>query len=151
MVLTSSVEKNLRSHTQERIRRREPGIVQLSKSYNALCDQLANLIRLGRGLPGCVAPTKISRDGLFRLDVDDDIWQDIGLEEDNGDHNSIPLWLGDDQVREGIRARLELDRCLEEEVRLSKERCSMQEWMMEEWCVAEGANAAASMHFLLVT
>ncbi|KII83755.1 hypothetical protein PLICRDRAFT_180102 [Plicaturopsis crispa FD-325 SS-3] len=116
----------------------------LSKSYNALCDQLANLIRLGRALPGCVAPTKISRDGLFRLDVDDDIWQDIGLEEDNGDRNGIPLWLGDDQVREGIRARLELDRCLEEEARLSKERCSMQEWMMEEWCVSEGAHEAAN-------
>jgi hypothetical protein len=36
----------------------------------------------------------------------------------------------------GIRSLLELDRCQEEEVRLRKERCAMQEWMMEEWtCV----------------
>jgi hypothetical protein len=48
----------------------------------------------------------------------------------------IPRWLGDENVRDGIKALLELDRCCEEETRLCKERCALQEWMMEEWtCV----------------
>lgn len=148
IVLMNLTEKNLRAHANHQIRRREPGIVALSKSYNALCDKLAELIRLGRALPGAVAPTPISRDGLFKLDVDDDIWQDVGLDEDDATGGDVPLWLGDDNVREGIRARLELDRCLEEEVRLSKERCSMQEWMMEEWEVLKDAQHDAGVPIL---
>ncbi|KII83041.1 hypothetical protein PLICRDRAFT_119897, partial [Plicaturopsis crispa FD-325 SS-3] len=73
------------------------------------------------------------------LDVDDDIWQDIGLEEDDEGYGDVPLWLGDDNVRDGIRARMDLDRCLEEEVRLQRERCTMQEWMLEEWNVLREA------------
>jgi hypothetical protein len=80
---------------------------------------------------GVIPPQPIQRDGLFKLDVDDDIWQDVGLEDD-GD-GPIPRWLGDDAVRRGIKAMLDFDRCCEEEVRLQKERCALQEWMIEEW------------------
>ncbi|KII83586.1 hypothetical protein PLICRDRAFT_119196 [Plicaturopsis crispa FD-325 SS-3] len=136
-------EKNLRSHTKSRIRTREPGILSLAKSYNTLCDQLVSLIRKGKALPGAVAPTPIAREGLFKLDVDDDIWQDIGLDEEDNTATDIPGWLGDDKVRDGIRARLDLDRCLEEEDRLKRERCSMQEWMIEEWGVLQDGLADA--------
>jgi hypothetical protein len=68
---------------------------------------------------------------MFKLDVDDDIWQDVGLDDDG--EGPIPRWLGDEDVRDGIKNFLELDRCGEEEIRLRKERCAMQEWMMEEW------------------
>ncbi|KII84699.1 hypothetical protein PLICRDRAFT_117578 [Plicaturopsis crispa FD-325 SS-3] len=129
------IEKNLRSHTASQVKRREPGILSLARAYNKLCEDLASLIRQRKALPGAVAPTPISKDGLFKLDVDDDIWQDIGLEEDDSSGGDIPPWLGDDDVRDGIRARLEVDRCLEEEVRLKRERCTMQEWMIEEWNV----------------
>lgn len=114
-----------------------------------MCEELASLIKRRKGLPGAVPPTPIARDGLFKLDVDDDIWQDIGLnDEDTGD-TDVPLWLGNDDVREGIRARLELDRCVEEEDRLGKERCAMQEWMAEEWDVLKEAQANGSMcHFI---
>ena len=81
--------------------------------------------------PGAIAAQHICKDGLFKLDVDDDIWQDIGLDDDV--EGPIPGWLGDENVRTGIRNLLELDRCQEEEVRLRMERCAMQEWMMEEW------------------
>ncbi|KII82805.1 hypothetical protein PLICRDRAFT_120248, partial [Plicaturopsis crispa FD-325 SS-3] len=126
-------EKNLRTHTASQVKRREPGILSLARAYNKLCDELATLIRRRKALPGAVAPTRIAKDGLFKLDVDDDIWQDVGLDDSEDGRDGIPLWLGDDKVRDGIRARLEVDRCLEEEIRLSKERCSMQEWMIEEW------------------
>lgn len=115
----------------------------MAKSYNALCDQLVSLIRRGRALPGAIAPTPIAREGLFKLDVDDDIWQDIGLDEEDSTLTEIPGWLGDENIRDGIRARLDLDRCLEEEERIKGERCSMQEWMLEEWAVLQDAQADA--------
>ena len=51
--------------------------------------------------------------GLFALDIDDAIWQDVGLAGE--DLMDPPLWMCDEDVRRGIKALLELDRCLEEE------------------------------------
>ncbi len=76
---------------------------------------------------GAIAPLPIESEGLFKLDVDDDIWQDIGLTDETDNLNSVPLWLGDENVRRGIKALLELDRCHEEESRLIAECLSMQD------------------------
>lgn len=86
---------------------------------------------------GARAPHPIASDGLFKLDVDDDIWQDVGLDDsDISTKGEIPQWLGDENVRKGIKSMLELDRCNEEERRLSYERSAMQDWLNEEWkCV----------------
>lgn len=86
---------------------------------------------------GAVVPQMIQREGLFKLNVDDDVWQDLGL---NDDHDGpTPLWLSNEQVHAGIRAMLDHDRCIEEETRLKKEHCSLQEWMIEEWNCTEKA------------
>ena len=105
--------------------------MKLVTSYNQLCTQLATLIKRGEAPTTAIAPKPIQREGLFALDVDDDIWQDTGLDDDQG--VQVPRWLGDDKVREGIQALLELDRCSEEQHRVIKERAAMQEWFVEEW------------------
>jgi hypothetical protein len=125
------LERKLQGHAESQIKRREPGILQLATSYNKLCTEIASLIQTKQAPRGAVAPQVIQRDGIFKLDVDDDIWQDIGLGYDGED--DIPLWLGDDNVRSGIKFLLQMDRCIEEENRLRKERHAMQEWMIEEW------------------
>jgi hypothetical protein len=131
------LEKKLHNHAEKQLKRKEPGIIQLTKTYNELCSKMVTLINRHLAPRGAVAPEPIKKDGLFQLDVDDSIWQDIGLEDDG--MLSIPKWLGDENVRQGIRSLLELDRCLEEEICISKERCAMQEWMIEEWmCVKKG-------------
>jgi hypothetical protein len=91
-----------------------------------------------------VAPQSIQRDGLFKLDVDDDIWQDVGLDDEYD--GGIPLWLGDDAIRSGIQALLQRDRCHEEELRLRKERCNLQHWFINEWDSIEAARVAAGEH-----
>jgi len=48
---------------------------------------------------------------LFKLDVDDDIWQDIGLTDNNDEDLDIPAWLGDECVQAGIKSLLELNCC----------------------------------------
>jgi len=106
-----------------------------------LCDQLHALIRQRKAPAGAIPPVSISRDGIFQLDVDDEIWQDIGLEDENIDP---PRWLADETVRQGIRHLLDLDRCLEEEDRLRRERCVMQEYMVAEWSALQKAREVAS-------
>ncbi|KAG2741777.1 hypothetical protein P692DRAFT_20879912 [Suillus brevipes Sb2] len=123
-------EHKLRSNTQYSIKRREPAILKLVSTYNGLCTQLQSLIRQRRAPPSAIPPHLIARDGIFLLDVDDEIWQDIGLDNE-GMHP--PAWLSDEATRSGIRLQLELDRCVEEETRLRRERSVMQEWMLAEW------------------
>ncbi|KAG2158717.1 uncharacterized protein EDB93DRAFT_1237960 [Suillus bovinus] len=96
----------------------EPGILKLITTYNGLCSQIRSLIQQRRAPPSAVPPHIIPRDGIFQLDIDDDIWQDVGL---------------DDKVRNDIWLQLEVDRCNEEEVQLMQERAVLQEWMLAEW------------------
>ena len=120
----------LQSHTESSVKRREPGIVKLSNTYNNLCTQLQALIRQGKAPPNALPPLPIAREGLFQLDVDDEVWQDIGLDDADG---HLPRWLADERICQGIKCMLELDRCEEEAVRIMRERCALQEWMQEEW------------------
>ncbi|KAG1808784.1 hypothetical protein EV424DRAFT_1328684, partial [Suillus variegatus] len=50
--------------------------------------------------PSAIPPHPIAHEGIFLLDVDDEIWQDIGLNDD-GMH--LPAWLLDEATRSGIR------------------------------------------------
>ncbi|KAI6004876.1 hypothetical protein EDD15DRAFT_2384749 [Pisolithus albus] len=124
-------EQRLQNHTETSVKQREPGIVKLCTNYNNMCAQMAALIHQGKAPQGSIAPVLIPRDALFKLDVDDDIWQDAGLEDDTG--RFPPAWLADENVRSGIRSLLELRRCEEEERRLLHERRMLMEWFSEEW------------------
>ncbi|KAI6143416.1 hypothetical protein BKA82DRAFT_4331278 [Pisolithus tinctorius] len=124
-------EQRLQNHTEASVKRREPGIAKLASSYNNLCLQIVGLIHKGKAPQGSIAPLLIPRDSLFKLDVDDDIWQDIGLGDDSD--GLLPPWLADEKVRSGIRSLLELRRCEEEERRLLQERRALTEWFSEEW------------------
>ncbi|KAL4069117.1 hypothetical protein J3A83DRAFT_4072908, partial [Scleroderma citrinum] len=65
-----------------------------------------------------IPPLPIFSKGIFQLDVDSDIWHDVGFEECNAE----PLrWLADEGVYKGIRLMLEINCCSEEERRLSRE------------------------------
>ncbi|KAI5980587.1 hypothetical protein EDD15DRAFT_2393124 [Pisolithus albus] len=86
--------------------------------------------------PGAIPPTPIPSKGIFQLDVDSDIWQDVGLGEC---HPDPPWWLADESVCKGIKLMLEIDRCNEEERRLSRERSVLQEWFSVEWLSVQTA------------
>lgn len=115
-------------------------MVKVAKTYNDLRDEMEKLVKQGKAPHGAVVPLSINRDRLFELDVDDEIWQDMGLDDEDG---PVPRWLCDEAVRKGIRAMLEKDRCEEEENRLQRERCAMQEWLYEEWTTVRKAQHKA--------
>jgi hypothetical protein len=96
------------------IKRREPGILKLAKMYNNLCNQLRSCVQQHKVPRNAVLPQPIDTKQLFVLDVDDDIWQDVGL-GDNEDDDTAPLWLSDPNVRNGVKHVLVLDCCHEEE------------------------------------
>jgi hypothetical protein len=129
----------LEAHTNQQIKRKEPGIQTLARKYNTICQSLEEKIKSEKAPLGAIAPLPIEMDNLFKLDVDDDIWQDIGLTDDNDEDLDIPAWLGDECVRTGIKSLLELDRCTEERRRLISECISMRQWLREEWVIMTSA------------
>ncbi|KAG1807137.1 uncharacterized protein BJ212DRAFT_1449388 [Suillus subaureus] len=125
-----NLEHKIRASTQYSIKHQEPRVLKLVSTYNGLCAQLWSLICQQRAPPSAVPPRPIIHKGIFLLDINDEIWQDIGLDEDSIN----PLaWLSDEATRSGIHLQLEVDQCIEEETRLMRERTIMQEWMFAEW------------------
>lgn len=106
------------------------------------------LVRQKKAPDGAVSPEEILQEGLFKLDVDDGIWQDVGLNDKND--GTVPLWLGDERVQQGIRSLLKLDCCKEEELQLKRERCALQEWLLKEWQVNQNAWNAAGVYRLMI-
>ncbi|KAJ7757218.1 hypothetical protein DFH07DRAFT_772928 [Mycena maculata] len=76
-------DQKLYTHTESAVKRREPTIAKINSQYNKL--------RSGTGRH------------RVQLDVDDGIWQDVGLEDDNDERSGRsagepPLWLSDEKV-----------------------------------------------------
>ncbi|KAF8149681.1 hypothetical protein K438DRAFT_1910421 [Mycena galopus ATCC 62051] len=119
-----------RSHAGEAIKRREGSMLTQVKPYNKLCGEISTLIAAKKAPKHSVAPKPMPLKGLYQLDVDDEIWQEVGL---NDAEDRPAPWITDDNVRSGIRAMLQRDRCQEEAPRLLRERRHLQIWFSEEW------------------
>ncbi|KAJ7859935.1 hypothetical protein B0H14DRAFT_2745682 [Mycena olivaceomarginata] len=125
-------EHKLCSHTEAAVKRRQPKINNLVREYNKICDAIGDEIRERRAPARTIPPDRIDMQTLYALDVDDAIWKDVGLEDDE-DRGVPPLWLSDDLVRSGIRAMLQLERADEEDAMLRKEAQGLRIWFIEEW------------------
>jgi len=111
---TTVNQKKLTQHAKKQVKWKEPGIQALAQNYIKICSQLTNLIDKKKAPLGAISLLPIEAARLFKLDVDDDIWQDIGLTNDVDEQNSIPPWLGDENVWEGIKSLL-VYQCYQEE------------------------------------
>ncbi|KAJ7583707.1 hypothetical protein C8J56DRAFT_1005111 [Mycena floridula] len=125
--------QKLEAHADKEAKRRVSGLNSLVKSYNDLCEEMDRWIQRRPMNSNIVAPMRIEKEGLFDLDVDSPIWDDIGLRDESEGVEPLPGWLADDDIRKGIRCMLELDRCEEEEIRLKEEANALKVWMVEEW------------------
>ncbi|KAI5989944.1 hypothetical protein EDD15DRAFT_2388922 [Pisolithus albus] len=134
--LRQKKKSHIQSHVESSLKHREPAILKLVSTYNNLCGELQSMIQLHKAPPGAIRPTPIPSKGIFQLDVDSDIWQDVGLGEC---HPDPPWWLADESVCKGIKLMLEIDHCNEEERRLSRERSVLQEWFSVEWLSVQTA------------
>ena len=137
-------------HAHDVIKRREPAITKLVKTFNELCAKLEHLVTTGSAPAGAVIPLQLESRGIFDLQIDDPIWNDLGLDEfSTAEDAPPPLWLASDDVRKGIKALLMLDRCIEEETRLRNEALTLQAWLLEEWLSVQKAKVNAGKSFLI--
>ncbi|KAJ7108362.1 hypothetical protein C8R43DRAFT_1091874 [Mycena crocata] len=124
-------------------KKREPATAKLNAEYNRLCNLIATEIREKRAPPNAIAPKRIDPKNLFKLGVDDPIWQNAGLEHlEEG--QKPPPWLSSETVRSGINAMLEVDRADEEDRILLKETRALRVWFSEDWRVVNRAMEESS-------
>ncbi|CAK5281864.1 unnamed protein product [Mycena citricolor] len=128
----NKADAKMTTHIEDAVRRRDRSIKDVCRLYNRLCTELQELIRLGRAPRNAIAPRQIVEKDIWGLDVDAEIWLDVGLTDADED-TEPPLWMKSDAVRQGIQAMLEQDRCNEEEPRLFHECRALRWWMAEEW------------------
>ncbi|KZV96828.1 hypothetical protein EXIGLDRAFT_608761 [Exidia glandulosa HHB12029] len=130
--LTCPTEEKEHSQVKDLVHRREKNVAAQVRRFNALVDQMAVLVKQGKApRRRIVLPRRLDSRKLFKLDVDDDIWQeDPGLGPQ--DEGTLPRWQTDQDVKDGIVLLLEERRCTEELERIEAEVVALGKWWEDE-------------------
>jgi hypothetical protein len=112
------------------------------RKFNQYCSTLKDLYDPASSIP---LPQPLPTE-LTALRNCPHLMEDIWIAPSSGD---IPRWLEDLDVREGIRAMLKLDRCLEERRRLGFEADNICRWFGRELTAVELALCTPSCAYFL--
>ncbi|KAF9231589.1 hypothetical protein BU15DRAFT_90869 [Melanogaster broomeanus] len=120
----------LHQQTCKAISKRQPALMSAIRKFNMYCEQLEDLYDPSWSIPLPAAlPTKLNELRNQQL-LMEDVWISISLGE-------IPRWMEDPDVRDGIRAMLKYNRCLEEQDRLEIEADNLLRWYGAELTAVE--------------
>ncbi|TDL19236.1 hypothetical protein BD410DRAFT_900284 [Rickenella mellea] len=123
----------LHQQARKSISKRKPALMTALKKYNKYCERLRELAGPSSTFP---LPQPLSLNlGILRLD--DTLMQDVWIDTSVA---TGPRWMVDPAVRKGIRAMLELDRCVEERRRLGREADNLLRWFTDELTALEIAH-----------
>lgn len=128
------VDASIRKIADASIAQRVPGIKQLAKRYNTLCEELRRdpkVLQLHIPLPEAVDIGE-----LFNVDANPALWRDDILLTGS---DVTEDYMTSDAVKLGITALLARDRYLEEEARLRQELKIMVDWSSSIHSKAEDA------------
>lgn len=122
----------LHQQTQKAIVKCQPALMAAIRKYNSYCEQLSHLHH-----PSWVIPLPAPLPTML-VDLRDDLtlMQDVWIAPSIGE---VPRWLEDADVRDGIRALLKRECCLEEQHRLGLEADNMCRWFGNELMVIQVA------------
>ncbi|KAF9512992.1 hypothetical protein BS47DRAFT_1393737 [Hydnum rufescens UP504] len=124
-------DQKTKAHVEKAVKHRAPGIDVTLNKYNALRKDMLR----ERGKNGvkrdAYVPPELSIEGLYKLDVDQDIWQNADMADFEG--GKVPLWLSDTEVQDGIRAAQEVKSCQEELFRCEREHSNLRLWLLNDY------------------
>ena len=138
----------LHQQTRGAIAKRKPALLAAIRKYNGYCKILQDSRPPNRDIPvPQPLPTDLTELRNNNADLMEDVWITPMREKK-------ARWLEESEVREGIRAMLKQQRCLEERRRLGIEADNLCWWFGEELCAVELALRHAecrSIYFLYVS
>ncbi|KAF8120229.1 hypothetical protein EV363DRAFT_1191626 [Boletus edulis] len=120
----------LHQQTRKAIAKRQPALMSAIRKYNSYCEQLEKLYDPTSSIPlPTPLPTKLNE-----LRNHQSLMEDLWISPSVGE---IPHWINNQDVRDGIRAMLKRDRCLEERRRLAMEADNICCWYGTELAAVE--------------
>ncbi|KAG6836659.1 hypothetical protein H0H93_005329 [Arthromyces matolae] len=132
-----SLGTKLHQATRKAISKRKPALMNAIHKFNGYCAKLASLHKAEWNIP-VPEPLPLELTSLRESPL---LQEDVWITKSEGD---LPLWLTDVQVRQGIRALLKVDRCLEERRRLGIKADNMCRWFGRELCAVQVALSSPS-------
>ena len=133
-ILTYVLGTKMHQSTRKSISDRKPALLSAIKKFNRYCETLAELYNPEWTIP-LPQPLPLQLGKLRRSPV---LLEDVWIDPCTG---IVPRWLEEKDVREGIRAVLKLDRCIEEQRRLGWEADNLCHWYGRELSSVEVAIA----------
>jgi hypothetical protein len=137
-----TLEDRDHQQTKKLLQRGQNSVSTLVSRFNRLVDEMIEMKKKGGALPRARMPAKLELRMLYRLHVDDAMWNEDGLMEEPNE--SPPAWLADLDTRDAIIAMLEKDRVMEEQERLDAEEQNLMKWLRYEVMDVQSALAASS-------
>jgi len=122
------VDQSLHAHVTKAVKNHSSGIEVTLKKYNGRLKQLSQLQGKGGIAKDAWLPPPLEKDGLYKLDVDQDIWCDY----DPLQFDELPLWMVDPSVKEGIPLAQMVMNCCSEVMHCGAEKANLHQWLQEE-------------------
>ncbi|CAK5267112.1 unnamed protein product [Mycena citricolor] len=131
----------LHQAARKALSKRQPALHRLIDKFNSFCSRLEEIQP-----PHCSVPIPLPLPTkLNELKSHTNLFEDIWITPSEG---GVPLWLCDENVRQGISSLHVLDRCHEEDLRLSRESENMLRWIDQESLLLASAKERHSNHIL---
>ncbi|KAF9518608.1 hypothetical protein BS47DRAFT_1276694, partial [Hydnum rufescens UP504] len=116
-----TLDQKTKAHVEKAVKSQSGGIEAMVKKYNAKLKELVALQGKGGIWRGAYVPPMLTMEGLYQLDVDQDIWEDSRGDIADFPDGIVPPWLADPSVKEGIQLSQEIANCCQE-----LERCKAE-------------------------
>ncbi|KAF9507239.1 hypothetical protein BS47DRAFT_1366763 [Hydnum rufescens UP504] len=130
------LDQKTKAHVEKAVKNQSGGIDATVKKYNARLKELVALRGRGGIWRDAYIPPMLTMDGLYKLDVDQDIWEDSRGDIVDFPDGVVPPWLADPSVKEGIRISQEVASCQQELERCKGEHANLWMWFHEEYSAA---------------
>ncbi|KIK80791.1 hypothetical protein PAXRUDRAFT_36082 [Paxillus rubicundulus Ve08.2h10] len=120
----------LHQQTRKAISKQQPALMSAIRKFNGYCEQLEDLYDPTWSIPiPEPLPTRLNE-----LRNHQSLMEDIWISRSEGE---IPRWMEDKDIRDGIRAMLKCDQCLEEQCQLGTEADNLCRWYGTELTAVE--------------
>jgi len=138
------LDQRTKAHVEKAVKHRSGGVEATVRKYNERVKQLFLLRGRGGIRKDAYVPPLLTMEGLYKLDVDQDIWEDSRGDIAEFPGGVVPPWLADPSVKEGIRLSQEVISCRQELERCKAEHANLRTWFCEEYNAAYDLFLASS-------
>ncbi|KAF9504419.1 hypothetical protein BS47DRAFT_1368811 [Hydnum rufescens UP504] len=113
---THILDQKMKAHAEKAVKHCSSGIEGTMKKCNMTLVEMVEYRRRSKSISrdAYIPPMLLQEEGLYRLDVDQDIWEDTWGDVTDFPDGVLPPWLADASIKQGICTVQEIINCKEE-------------------------------------